>query len=299
MIVKQKTLKKKIFILGVGLHSGNRVNLVIKPADVDTGIIFKRDDKFIKATYDNVINTHLGTTIGINNNFQKFFSNFFAKFGIIKEYGVVVRTIEHIMASLWACDIDNAIIELNNKEIPIMDGSSFLFINEIKKVGVVEQNKDRKFLVVKKIIELVDKDRYIRLFPYDGYRIDLTVNFNYGNIGEQNSLFYGDKADFIKNFSKARTFCNIKDIVLMQKHNLARGGSEENSMIFDERKLVNKNGFKYENEVVKHKLLDCIGDMFTSGYYMKCFIHSNKSGHTMDYKILKKLFSDKNNYEII
>ena len=295
----QKTIEKEIFFLGIGLHSGVNTKIILKPADIDTGIVFIKDNKKITATYNNVINTHLGTTIGINNFFQKFLSNLYVKFGIVKEYGIVIRTIEHIMSAIWACDIDNLIIEIDNKEIPIMDGSAYDFIKEIKSVNIKEQEKKRKYLYIKKNIEIFEKNRYIKISPYDDFKIDLTVDFNYGNIGKQNCIFNGNKEDFIENYSKAKTFCNIKDVELMQKHNLAKGGNENNAMVFDDTHLLNKDGFRYENEVVRHKLLDCIGDMFTSGYYIKGYIQSYKSGHTLDNKLLKKIFSDKNNYEIL
>ena len=302
--MKQNTIKKEISFSGIGLHSGVNVNIKILPAPINTGIIFKRTDikdsnNKVKATYNNVVNTNLGTTIGTSNNFQKFISNFLIKFGIVKEYGTIVRTIEHFMASLWACNIDNAIIEIDNKEIPIMDGSADLFIKEIQKAGLQQQEADRKILVIKKNIKISNGDRYIELLPHNSFKIDLTIDFNYGGIGKQFYSFNGTQEDFIKEISQARTFCNIKDVEFMKKHNLARGGSEENAMVFDNNKILNKDGFRCDLEPVKHKLLDCVGDMFTSGYFIKGYIKASKTGHTMNNLILKKLFSDKENFEII
>ncbi len=302
-MTKQKTIKNSVSFNGIGLHSGVNVNIKINPAKENTGILFKRIDiknknNEVKALYNSVISTGLGTTIGTSNSFQKMLSNTLLKFGIVKEYGVAVRTIEHFMAGLWASDIDNAIIEIDNKEIPIMDGSASIFIDEIKKAGVQELDEDRKFLVVKKVVEIKTEDKYIRLLPYDGYKINLKIDFNYGNIGEQSFIFNGDQQEFIEEISKARTFCNIKDVEFMKKHNLALGGSEDNAMVFDNNGILNKNGFRYNCEPVRHKLLDCVGDMFTSGYFMKCSIEAYKSGHTLDNQILKKLFSDKSNYTI-
>ncbi len=302
--MKQNTIRDIAAFSGVGLHSGVMVHMAIKPAPANTGIVFRRLDldtknNEIKVDYNSVINTNLGTTIGTANNCQRLVSNFLIKFGVVKEYGIVVRTIEHLMASLWACNIDNAIIELDNKEIPIMDGSSDVFIRKIKEVGIQEQEENRRFLVVKKEVSFKDKGRYIKLMPYDGYKIDLEVDFKYGGIGRQFYSFNGNQEDFINEISMARTFCNIKDVEFMKKHNLAKGGSEDNAMIFDENKIINKNGFRVNLEPVKHKLIDCVGDMFTSGYYMKCHIQASKTGHTIDNKILHRLFSDKSNYEII
>ena len=297
--MKQKTVKDVVEFSGIGLHSNSNVKIKIKPAPINNGITFIKDGYRIKALYNSVINTNLGTTIGNCNFFQKFLSNFLIKFGIIKEFGVSIRTIEHLMASLWACDIDNAIIEIDSKEVPIMNGASDMFIDKIREIGIIDLNEDRKYLVVKKLVEIKNKDRFIRLIPYNGFKINLKIDFNYGGIGKQNCIFLGDQQDFIENFSKARTFCNIKDVEIMQKHNLALGGNENNAMVFDNNKLLNNNGFIYSDEPVRHKLIDCIGDMFTCGYFLKCSIEASKTGHTLNNKILKKLFANKDNYELM
>ncbi|MDD2839969.1 MAG: UDP-3-O-acyl-N-acetylglucosamine deacetylase [Rickettsiales bacterium] len=301
--MKQKTIQNPISFSGIGLHSGINVNITINPAEADTGIVFRRIDidnekNEIKALYSSVVNTNLGTTIGLSNCFQQFLSKALLKFGIIKEHGIIVRTIEHFMAALWACDIDNAIIDIDNKEIPILDGSSDMFVKKIQKAGIKELDKERKYLVVKKEIEINNGFGAIKLIPYDDFKIDLAIDFQYGDIGRQVYSFDGKQKTFLNDISKARTFCNIKDVEFMRKHGLACGGSYDNAMIFDDHNLLNENGFRFEYEPVKHKLLDCLGDMLTSGYFMKCHIISNKGGHTLNNKILKKLFSDKENYEI-
>ncbi|HSQ98050.1 MAG TPA: UDP-3-O-acyl-N-acetylglucosamine deacetylase [Rickettsiales bacterium] len=302
--MKQKTIKNSVSFSGIGLHSGVEVNITINPAEAGTGIIFKRVDvkdqqNEIRALYSSVINTNLGTTIGVSNYFQKLLSKTLLRFGILREYGAVVRTIEHFMASLWACDIDNAIIEIDNKEIPILDGSTELFIKEIKKAGVRELDEDRKLLVVKKEVEVRNDFGAVRLLPCDEFKVDLAIDFNYGGIGRQVYSFDGNQKTFLEELSRARTFCNIKDIERMRKHGLARGGNYDNAMVFDNDKILNKDGFRMDCEPVKHKILDCVGDMFTSGYFMKCHIIANKTGHTLNNKVLKKLFSDKDNYDFI
>jgi UDP-3-O-[3-hydroxymyristoyl] N-acetylglucosamine deacetylase len=301
--MRQKTLRNSIFFSGIGLHSGAFVNVTINPAEANTGIIFRRTDivgkqNEIKALYDYVVDTNLGTTIGLSNFYQKFTSKMLSKFGIFKEYGLVVKTIEHFMASLWACDIDNAIIDINNKEIPILDGSADIFVKEIQRAKTQELDLDRKFLVVKKEIEVSNDFGSIKLIPYNDFCIDLSVDFKYGSIGKQTYSFDGKQSTFLEEISRARTFGNIKDIRFMQRHGLARGGTYDSAMIFDENKILNKEGLRFEFEPVKHKLLDCIGDMFTSGYFMKCHIIGNKSGHSLNNRILRKLFADSNNYEI-
>lgn len=301
--MKQKTIQNSISFSGVGLHSGVKVNITINPADADTGIIFRRVDvknkkNEIKALYSSVITTNLGTTIGLSNNFQQFLSKTLLKFGILKDFGILVKTIEHFMAALWACDIDNAIIDIDNVEIPILDGSADLFVKEIKKAKTKELDKNRKYLIVKKEIEINNGFGAIKLIPYNDFKIDLSIDFKYGGIGQQIYSFDGKQETFIQEIAQARTFCNIKDVKFMQKHGLARGGSYDNAMVFDNHKMLNQKGFRTECEPVKHKLLDCIGDMFSSGYFMKCHIISNKAGHTLNNQILKKLFSDESNYEI-
>lgn len=301
--MKQKTLQNSISFSGVGLHSGVNVEITINPAEANTGIIFKRKDILnkqneIRALYSSVITTNLGTTIGLLNPFQSLINKSLLRIGILREYGIMVKTIEHFMAALWACDIDNAIVDINGKEVPILDGSADLFVKEIKMAKIKELEAERKYLIVKKEVEVSNGFGAIKMMPCDDFKIDLSIDFQYGDIGRQIYSFDGKQENFLKEISKARTFCNIRDVKFMRKHGLARGGSYDNAMIFDDYKILNTGGFRFENEPVKHKLIDCVGDMMTSGYFMKCHIISNKAGHTLNNQILKKLFSDKNNYEI-
>lgn len=284
-MLNQNTIKNTISFKGLGLHSGVEVDIRILPAPEDTGIIFKRVDinksydNEIKALYGNVLDTRLGTTIG-------------------NSYGVVVQTIEHFMASLWAFNIDNAIIEINNKEVPIMDGSADMFIKEIKKAGIKEQKEERKYLKILKPVEVTNGDSYIKLLPAKDYKIEINIDFPYGGIGKQSIIFDGNPEFFTHEIAKARTFCNEKEIDFMKKNGLALGGSLDNAMVFNEKELINKEGFRCDKEVVKHKLLDCVGDMFTSGYFISCHIEANKSGHTLNNEVLRKVFSDRANYSL-
>lgn len=271
--MKQKTIKNEITFSGIGLHSGSNVNIKLIPSNND-GIIFKRTDKEKYETIiplcNNVINTQLGTTIANSN-------------------GTSILTIEHLMAALWACDIDNIIIEVDNEEIPIMDGSSEKFIQEIKKAGINNLEKERNYLQINKEIEISDGGKFIKYIPDNNFSIEMNVDFSYGNIGKQHYFFNGKQETFIKDIAKARTFCNKDEIDYMQKHGLARGGSLENAMVFDNKGIINKDGFRVENEVVKHKILDCVGDLFTTGYFIKGKIVANKSGHTLHNLFAKKL----------
>ncbi len=278
----ENTIANEVIINGIGLHSGNSVKLILKPSE-DGGIIFKNNNgTTIKALYNNVIDTKLGTTIGlnINDNTEKFL------------------TIEHLMAAIWACNIDNLIIEIYNQETPILDGSAMIFIQEIKKVGIKKLNSKRKYLKILNEITVEEGDKYIKILPSRHLSVDITVNFSYGKIGKQNYLFNGNKENFVKNIAEARTFCNMKEIEYMHSIGLAMGGSENCAMIFNEEGLINKDGFRIENEVAKHKLLDCLGDMYTSGYNIIGKIISYKGGHTLNNLLLKKIFSDEKNYKI-
>ena len=271
---KCKTIQNEIVFSGIGLHSGKMVNMKLVPSN-DGGIVFKRVDKkennIVKGLFSNVIDTKLGTTIG--NGVEK------------------VATIEHLMASLWACDIDNIIIEIDNQETPIMDGSAIEFIKKIKEAGIKELNTERKYLKVEKEIEYIDGDKSIKIIPDDKFSIDMTVDFNYGGIGKQHYVFDGNQENFIKNIAIARTFCNQVEIDYMRQLGLARGGSMDNAMIFDNNGLVNEGGFRTDFEVVKHKILDCVGDLFTSGYYIKGKVIANKTGHTLNNLFVRKLLS--------
>ena len=274
--MKQKTINSKINFSGIGLHSGLKVNISLIPSD-NGGIIFKRTDKkldnIIVPNCNNVVNTQLGTTIANNN--------------------VKVLTIEHLMSALWACDIDNVIIEIDNEETPIMDGSAIKFIEEIKRAGIKELNTERKYLQFAKKIEVIDGDKFMQYIPDENFSVDMAVDFSYGKIGKQHHFFDGNQQNFINKIAKARTFCNKNEIDYMHQHGLAKGGSLDNAMVFDDNGIINENGFRIEQEVVKHKLLDCIGDLFTTGFFIKGKIIANKSGHTLHNIFAKKLLENK------
>ncbi len=289
--MKQKTIKNICEIDGIGLHSGLNTKIVLNPSKVGTGIIFRFFNKdnnnnviessILSATFNHVVDTRLGTTIS-NGEFT-------------------VLTIEHLMASLWACSIENVMIDVvsTKQEIPILDGSSKNFVEKIRNTGVKELNLERNYIKVLKTIEVNNNDSFIRIEPSDDFSIDMTVEFGYGNIGKQHYFFNGKQDEFIENISRARTFCNKEEIEFMKKNGLARGGNLDNAMVFDNKGLINENGFIYDNEVVRHKILDCVGDMFTAGYFMIGNVIANKTGHTLNNKLLKELFKDKDNYKIV
>lgn len=281
--MNEKTIEKETTFSGVGLHSGLNVNITLKPSEKN-GIIFKNNKNIeIQALYTNVVDTKLGTTIGlsVNNNIEK------------------ILTIEHLMAAIWAADIDHLIVEIDNQEIPILDGSGDIFLEEINKANIKQLNSKKKYLEILKEIIVKEDNKYIKILPYDGFCVDITVDFDYGNIGKQHFIFNGDKDRFKKDLIKSRTFCNKQEIEHMHSIGLAKGGSLENAMVFDNNGLINEEGFRFEDEVVKHKLLDCIGDMYTSGYNIFGKIESHKGGHTLNNILLKEIFSNSDNYKII
>ena len=280
---KEKTIAREITISGIGLHSGNISNVTLKPSE-NGGIIFRNNDGTeIKALYSNVIDTNLGTTIGLNvrDGVEKFL------------------TIEHLMAAIWASDIDNLMIEIDNQEVPILDGSSKIFLKEIEKVGTKKLKSNRRYLRILKEVKVEDEDKYISIVPSLGFSVNIDVEFPYGNIGRQQFKFSGGRKEFKREIAGARTFCNEKEIEYMRNMGLARGGSVENAMVFNENGLINENGFRMEKEVAKHKLLDCLGDMYTSGFNIIGKITSHKGGHFMNNALLKAIFSSEENYRII
>jgi UDP-3-O-[3-hydroxymyristoyl] N-acetylglucosamine deacetylase len=302
--MKKKTIGKIISFNGIGLHSGQEISIKLLPRK-SGGIVFINDkNEEIQALFSNVVNTQLGTTISNGR--------------------ITVKTIEHLMAGIFACDLDNLTIKISGEEIPILDGSAKHFIEYLKKATIINLKDNRKFLKIIKPMEYSDGDKYIKILPDENFSIDMNVNFQYGNIGEQRLVWNGEKKLF-----SARTFCNLKEIEFLWSNGLSKGGTLENAMVFDNNGLLdtknlnfemsteesgakmigiakdyikkygeNSYNFRMENEVVYHKTLDCIGDMLTSGYYIKGKIVANKTGHELNNQLLRKIFKNKDCYVI-
>lgn len=282
---QQRTIVHRINCKGHGLHSNKNVNMTFVPAEENTGIVFKRIDlesgkNEIVARYDNVVNTTLGTIIA-------------------NKHGAKVMVIEHLMAAIWNCKITNLVIEIDNEETPIMDGSAEPFIFILNTAGVKEQDALCNTLEITKEVKVEEGDKYLLIKPYDGFVVDITVDFK--GIGKQSYKFNSMEAPFQDNISRARTFCYEKDVEMMRANGLALGGSLDNAAVFrEDGSIVNEEGLRYTDEVVKHKLLDCIGDVYLSGFYnIKGYVEGYKSGHTLHNLLLRKLFSDKDAYKII
>mgnify|MGYP001434936291 FL=1 len=283
-LLNQKTIKKKVFFSGIGLHSGLRVNICVKPSAPDTGIVFKRIDlkenNLIYPNFMNVSNTALNTTI-VNN------------------YGVKISTIEHLMGALFGMGIDNALVEIDNEEVPILDGSAKFFISKILSVGLELSNKPIKIIKINKKVEFKNSEKFISIEP-SKLSLDIDFQLKYQNkiIGNQKNKINVYEDDLTDIFN-SRTFCLYEDIQTIKKNGLAKGGSLENAIVVKDEYVVNPEGLRNSKEFVNHKILDCIGDLFTSGYRMIASVNCSQGGHFMTNNLLRKVFQDKRNFSII
>ena len=277
----QNTVAAVVSINGVGLHSGKAVSLKIKPALADQGLVFVRSDlennNIILGNYENVTDTKMCTLIS-------------------NEHGAKVGTIEHLMAALWALKIDNAIIEVDAPEIPVLDGSSKIFMEEISKVGVKSLNKLRKYLAVTKEVTYQAGDKLIKLSPSNHFEVTTQVDFPHPAIGKQTASFNLSDADFFEEISFARTFGFIKDVEYLKSIGLAQGASLENAVGFDDNGVMNPEGLRAPNEIARHKILDCIGDLYLCGHRLVAKVEIIKAGHELHNKVIYELLKDKSQF---
>ena len=280
----QRTIKNSVSFKGVGLHSGKVVNLCLKSSEPDTGVIFKRVDlkknNLVYPSFNNVSNTSLNTTIS-------------------NEYGVKVSTIEHLMGALFGLGIDNVLVEIDNEEVPILDGSAKEFIEKILFSGLEVSNKPIKIIKINKKIEFNDGERSIFIEP-SKVSLDIDFELKYKNelIGNQRNKVNVYEDDLNDIFS-SRTFCLYEDIEAIKKIGLAKGGSLENAIVVKNKDILNKDGLRNTKEFVNHKILDCIGDLFTTGYRVVGSVKCSQSGHYLTNQLLRKVFSKKENFSII
>tara|TARA_B100001287_G_C22620996_1_gene500037 strand:- start:19 stop:939 length:921 start_codon:yes stop_codon:yes gene_type:complete len=283
-LLNQKTIKNSVKFNGIGLHNGKFTNVIIKPSDPNTGIVFKRSDivnnNIIYPNFSNVSNTSLNTTIS-------------------NEHGVKVSTIEHLMGALFGLGIDNALIEIDNDEVPILDGSAKLFIEEIVKSGLKVSDAPIKIIKIKKKVSFNDGERFITIEP-SKLSLDIDFELKYKNeiIGNQRNKIniYEDNLTDIFN---ARTFCLYDDIKNIKSKGLAKGGSLDNAIVVKSKEILNSEGLRNDKEFVNHKILDCIGDLYTSGYRIIGSVLCSQGGHYLTNQLLKKLFEDKENFSIL
>ena len=282
--LNQKTIKNSIKFSGISLHSGLNVNVCIKPAEPNFGIVFQRVDlpnnNLVYPNFLNVTNTSLNTTVE-------------------NEFGVKVSTIEHLMGALFGLGIDNAMIEIDNEEVPILDGSAKIFIKKILSAGVQISNSPIKIIKINKEISFSDGDRFISIKP-STLSLDIDFELKYKNslIGNQSNSVkvYEDDLTDVYN---SRTFCLYDDIEAIKKLGLAKGGSLENAVVVKDKEILNPEGLRNEKEFVNHKILDCIGDLYTSGYRIVASVKCSKGGHYLTNQLLRKVFSSKDNFSIL
>tara|TARA_B100001057_G_scaffold489123_1_gene574759 strand:+ start:908 stop:1828 length:921 start_codon:yes stop_codon:yes gene_type:complete len=283
-LLNQKTIKNQIQFNGIGLHSGQTVNCKIKPAEPNSGIIFKRidlkDNNLIYPNFANVSNTSLNTTIS-------------------NDFGVKVSTIEHLMGALFGLGIDNALIEIDNEEIPILDGSARDFIKKIINSGLKASEAPIKIIKINKKVIFNEGERFISIAP-SKISLDIDFELKYQNsiIGTQKNKINVYEDDLTDIFN-SRTFCLFEDIENIKKSGLAKGGSLDNAVVVKDSEILNKTGLRNLNEFVNHKILDCIGDLYTSGYRIIASVICSQGGHYLTNQLLKKVFENKDNFSII
>ena len=284
-MIKQRTLKNVIRATGVGLHTGKKVYLTLRPAPINKGIIFRRVDLDpvveIRARPENVGDTKLSTTL-------------------VKGQ-IRISTVEHLLSALAGFGIDNAYIDLSADEVPIMDGSAGPFVFLIQSSGVVEQNAPKQFLKINKRIRVEDKDKWAMFEPFEGFKVGFTIEFNHPVFNERTCQAEIDfsTTSFVKEVSRARTFGFMRDVELLRQNNLALGGSLDNAVVVDDYRVLNEDGLRYEDECVKHKILDAIGDLYLLGHSLIGSFSGFKSGHELNNKLLRELLAYEGAWELV
>ena len=284
-MVKQRTLKSAVSVTGVGLHSGEKVTLSLRPGAVNSGIVFRRVD--VKPIEEITAQAHLVHDTRLST--------------CMEQNGVRVATIEHLMSALAGLAIDNAIVEMDGAEVPIMDGSAGSFIFLLQSAGIVEQSAAKKFIRIKKAVEVKQGDKWVKFEPYDGYKLTFTINFAHPVFAntKQNVTIELDEHSYIRDISRARTFGFMQDVEAMRGQGLALGGSLDNAIVMDEYRVLNADGLRFEDEFVKHKVLDAIGDLYLLGHAVIGAFSGYKSGHALNNALLRELLADEEAWEFV
>lgn len=284
-MIRQRTLKNTIRATGVGLHSGEKVFLTLKPAPVDSGIVFRRTDLDpvfeIRACAEDVGETMLSTTM-------------------VKD-GVRVATIEHLMSAMAGLGIDNCYVELSAAEVPIMDGSAGPFVFLLQSAGIAEQDAPKQFIRIKRPVTVEEEGKKATFLPFDGFKVSFTIDFDHPVfVGRsQHASVDFSSTSFVKEVSRARTFGFMRDIEALRSMNLALGGSVDNAIVVDDYKILNEDGLRYDDEFVKHKVLDAIGDLYLLGNSLIGEFQGHKSGHDLNNKLLRQLIKEKDAWEVV
>lgn len=282
-MIRQRTLKNVIRATGVGLHTGEKVYLTLRPAAPDSGIIFRRVDLDepveIPATPENVGDTTLSTTL-------------------IKD-GVRISTVEHLLSAMAGLGIDNAYVDLNAAEVPIMDGSAGPFVFLIQSAGIEEQNAPKRFIRIKKSVKVEDGDKWVNFEPFDGFKVAFTIDFDHPAFKDGSQIAEVDfsTTSFVREVSRARTFGFMNQIEQLRANNLALGGSLDNAVVVDDYRVLNEDGLRYVDEFVKHKILDSIGDLYLLGHSLIGSFCGHKSGHALNNELLRALLAQEDAWE--
>ena len=283
--MKQRTLKQPIEVIGVGLHSGQNVTLILEPAAIDSGIHFLRTDianaPLIAADAFLVTDTVMSSNLVVD--------------------GVKIGTVEHLLSALSGLGIDNLLIKVSDAEIPIMDGSAENYVQLILKAGIEEQSAPKKFMRILKTVRVEEGDKSAQLEPYSGFCLDFEIEFEHPGIlkDTQHYQFEFSTKSYIENVGNARTFGFMRDIEHLQKNNLALGGSLDNAIVLDDDGIMNKEGLRHKEEFVRHKILDAIGDLYLAKYSLIGKFSAYKSGHALNNKLIRAVYSDPDNFEIV
>jgi len=279
--MQQRTIKKPIEVVGIGLHKGEPIKLRLEPLDVDAGIVFYREDLAltIPLSPSSVIDTRMATVIGSDKGF--------------------ISTIEHFLSAVYAYGIDNMRVIVDGNEMPIMDGSSISFCLLLDEAGIEEQNASKKIICVKEPIEVKDGNKFVRLLPNDTAEFDFRIKFDHPVIGDQSERFDFSTQNFIEEIARARTFGFAKDIQYLQSQGLAMGATLQNAIGLDDHKVLNPEGLRFDNEFARHKILDAMGDMMVSGHNILAKYESFAGSHHLNYQLTTKLLSDSKNYDLV
>ncbi len=284
-MIKQRTLKNVIRATGVGLHSGDKVYLTLRPAPVDSGIIFRRVDlnppMDIPARAENVGDTRLSTTL-VKGTTR-------------------ISTVEHLLSALAGLGIDNAYVDLSASEVPIMDGSAGPFVFLIQSAGIEEQNAPKRYIRIKRAVQVQEGDKWARFDPFNGFKVSFRIDFEHPVFKRSSQFAEIDfsKTSFVKEVSRARTFGFMHEIELLRENKLALGGSLDNAIVMDDYRVLNEDGLRYEDEFVKHKVLDAVGDLYLLGHGLIGAFSGYKSGHELNNKLLRTLLADKQAWELV
>ncbi len=284
-MIRQRTLKNSIRATGVGLHTGEKVTLTLRPAAPNTGVVFHRSDLdppvSITAAAENVGDTRLSTSLVRN--------------------GVRVSTVEHLLSAVAGLGIDNLHVDVSAPEVPIMDGSAGPFVFLLQSAGLEEQNALKKFIRIKRSVEIHDEDKWVRFDPYEGFKVGFCIDFEHPMFtsGSQRAELDFSSTSFVREVSRARTFGFMRDIEALRANQLALGGSLDNAIVLDDFKILNEDGLRYENELVKHKILDVVGDLYLLGHSLIGAFTGHKSGHALNNQLIRRLKQDQEAWELV